>query len=138
MNGARFLKWAEAITLPTPKKIQKVRGRAHNLSMETCLSLASIRQWLEAHQQRLRAGDDLPTVTEIAERAGISRQSLYNLMRDDRTQFGEPVQIRISRIIRQIDAESGADKTNLMRIAVGQNSPAKLFVGHQFEVSRRR
>ena len=105
---------------------------------QTIHSLSSIRQWLEAHQRRLRAGDDLPTVTEIAERAGISRQSLYNLMRDDRTQFGEPVQIRISRIIRQIDAESGTDKTNLMQIAVGQNSPAKLFVGHQFEVLRRR
>ena len=106
--------------------------------METCLSLASIRQWLEAHQQRLRAGDGLPTVTDIADRAGISRQRLYNLMRDDRTQFGDAVQIRISRIIHQIDEESGANKTNLMRIAVGQNSPARLFVGHQFEVLRRR
>lgn len=106
--------------------------------MKTCLSLLSIRQWLEAHQQRLRAGDDLPTVTEIALRAGISRQSLYNLMKDDRTQFGEPVQIRISRIIRQIDAESGANKTSLMRIAVGQNSPARLYLGHQFDALGRR
>ena len=105
--------------------------------MEACLSLVSIRQWLEAHQQRLRAGDDLPTVTEIAERAGVSRQSLYNLMRDDRTQFGEPVQIRISRVIRQVDTESGTKKTNLMRIAVGQNSPARLFVGHQFDLLGR-
>lgn len=80
----------------------------------------------------------MPTVTEIAERAGISRQSLYNLMRDDRTQFGEPVQIRISKIIHQIDAESGANKTNLIRVAVGQSSPARLFVGHQFEVLGRR
>ena len=123
--------WVGAITRPAPKKIQNSRLGAK--SMEACLSLASIRQWLEAHQRRLRAGDDLPTVTEIAERAGISRQSLYNLMRDDRTQFGEPVQIRISRIIRQIDAECGANKTNLMRIAVGQNSPARLFVGHQYQ-----
>lgn len=103
----------------------------------TCLSLLSIRQWLEAHQQRLRAGDNLPTVTDIAERAGISRQSLYNLMKDDRTQFGEPVQVRISRVVRQIDAESGTNKTNLMRVAVGQNSRARLFVGHQYDVLGR-
>lgn len=101
--------------------------------MEACLSLASIRKWLDVHQQRLRVGDVLPTVTEIAERAGISRQSVYNLMRDDRTQFGEVVQIRLSRTIQQIDAESGTNKTNLMRIAVGQNGPARLFVGHQFD-----
>lgn len=99
------------------EKICKFYKGYQNSIMEHCLSIMSIRQWLEAHQQRLRAGDDLPTVTEIAERAGISRQSLYNLMRDDRTQFGETVQRRISKIIRNIDIELGCRQTRLMKVA---------------------
>lgn len=96
--------------------------------MEPCLSLVSIRQWLEAHQKRLRAGDDLPTVIEIADRAGVSRQSLYNLIRDDRTQFGEPVQRKISKIIRKIDTELGCRQTKLMKVAFG-SSGAYIRIG---------
>lgn len=100
--------------------------------MSSCLSLLSIRQWLQVHQKRLRAGDGLPTVTEIADRAGISRQSIYNILSNDRSQFGDAVQIRLSRVIQQIDAEAGSNKSNLLCVSVGQTGPARLFVGPRY------
>ena len=44
------------------------------------LSLRQISEALRLHQKRLQLGDDLPTLTELAERAGVHRDTLYEAL----------------------------------------------------------
>ncbi len=83
-----------------------------------------IREWLLIHQKRRQAGDDEATVTDLAELAGISRQSVWNCMRGER--ICEVTQIRLSIAIRRIDAErQGGAKTRLWSL---QASPDGLTI----------
>jgi len=59
--------------------------------------------------------------------AGISRQTLYALLRDDRSEFGEVAQIRLSRVIQQISADPDYQKTPLMRVDLSSGEPRLCF-----------
>ena len=86
--------------------------------MSPILSRDQLRRWLTAHQRRLRAGDDLPTLTELARRAGIHRDTVYALLAGDRicirSQYG------LSRVIAEIEQETqGQTKTRVMSVSLG-------------------
>jgi transcriptional regulator with XRE-family HTH domain len=93
-----------------------------------CLTLDEIRQILTLHQRRQVLGEDIPSISEIARRAGISRQTLYALLRDERSEFGEVAQIRLSRVIAQISADPAYQQTRLMRLSLSPGGP-RLRIG---------
>ena len=74
------------------------------MSLRT-LSISEIQGWLDIHQRRLRAGDNIPTITAVASRAGLSRQTLYAVLNGERDEFGDVAQIRLSFVIGQISSE---------------------------------
>lgn len=92
------------------------------------MTLAQIREWLRLHQRRQRLGEFVPSISQIAEMAGISRQTLYALLRDDRSEFGEVAQIRLSRVIQQISADPAYQQTRLMRLSLSLDGP-RLRIG---------
>ena len=82
------------------------------------LSHAQIACWLRVHQRRLRAGDPLPSMVEIARYAGTCRDSLYALIGgervSDRTRWG------ISKAIHHFDELlAQTPKTRLMHVSLG-------------------
>jgi len=92
------------------------------------MSLAEIRQWFDVLKRRRKLGEAVPSVTEVANRAGMSRQTVYALLRNERSQFGATAQIRLSRVIRQISSELSATPTRLMTISMATGGP-RLHLG---------
>jgi hypothetical protein len=80
------------------------------------LSLTQIQGWLKAHQKRLQYGDPIPSISTVADRAGISRQTLYAVLSGDRAEFGETAQIRLSRVIQQISSEPSYQQSRIAKI----------------------
>ena len=80
------------------------------------LTLVQIREWLKTHQRRVRLGDSRITLTEIATRAQVSRQTIYALLRDERSEFGRVAQIRLSKIIVQISTDPAYQHSKLMQV----------------------
>ena len=91
------------------------------------MTLLQIRVWLSRHQRRQRLGESVPSISEIADKAGISRQTLYALLRDDRSEFGEIAQIRLSRVIAQISADPAYQHSKLIRVSLSSGSPRLQF-----------
>ena len=97
--------------------------------MEHSLSLDQIRGWLKIHQRRLRAGDELPFMTDVAKRAGVHRDTIYALLNNEH--INERSQYALTRVMREIDTEyAGKTKTRLMSISLGQHGPT-LSIGLQ-------
>ena len=86
------------------------------------LSQEQIRIALKTHQRRLRAGDDLPAITEIAEYAGCHRDSIYALLNGDQVAYR--TQYALSKAVKHFD-EVGQQlsKTKLMHISLGVSGP---------------
>ena len=91
------------------------------------MSLAELRQWFDVLKRRRKLGEAVPSVTEIANRAGISRQTVYALLRNERTEFGEVAQIRLSRVIAQISSDPSFQHTRLMRVSIESGRPSLSF-----------
>ena len=90
-------------------------------------SLAQIQALLKQHQRRLRAGDALPTIVEIANRAGIHRDTIYALLNGDRV-CGR-TQYALSRVMREVEVETALlPKTRLMSVTF-KNGSAGLQIG---------
>ena len=90
-------------------------------------SLAQIQALLKQHQRRLRAGDALPTIVEIANRAGIHRDTIYALLNGDRV-CGR-TQYALSRVMREVEVETALlPKTRLMSVTF-KNGNAGLQIG---------
>jgi DNA-binding transcriptional regulator YhcF (GntR family) len=86
-----------------------------------------IRPALSVLQKRLKAGDDLPSLSEIAKRAGLHRDTIYAFLKGEnvhiRTQFA------LSKVIKEIELETQyIQKTRLMSIALTNSGP-KLNIG---------
>jgi hypothetical protein len=94
------------------------------------LSIREIRSWLDLLKRRRSLGENVPSISEVAYRACISRQTLYALLRDQRSEFGEVAQIRLSRVIRQISANSAYQNTRLMAVDLSGGTP-RLVLGGQ-------
>ncbi len=86
------------------------------------LSLAQITGWFRVHQRRLAAGDKLPTISDIARRAGLHRDTIYALLNGDhvetRTQYG------LSRVIREVEADTASyPKSKLLSVTLAGGLP---------------
>lgn len=79
----------------------------------------SIRTRLKAHQKMLAAGDGLPTITELANRAGIHRDTIYALLNGDRV--CQRTQYALSRVLQEVEQETClTPKTKLMSLSFNQ------------------
>ena len=86
-----------------------------------------IREWLRFHQRRLRVGDNLPFLTQVAKRAGVHRDTIYALLNGE--QVSDRTQYALTRAIREIEEETaGYTKTRLMSISLDQGTP-RLHIG---------
>jgi hypothetical protein len=94
-------------------------------------TLAHLREWLSSQQRRLRAGDSCVTLSVIADRAAISRQTLYALLRNERSEFGEAAQIRLSRVIQQILVDPAYRQTRLLKVDLSGGTPRLLLDGQR-------
>ena len=68
-------------------------------------------------------------MTELADRAGLSRQTLYAFLNDERSEFGAVAQIRLSRIINQISTSPDLCKSRLLSISMTSKGPVIRFPG---------
>ncbi len=84
--------------------------------MTKILAIKDLELWLTNHQKRLQFGDSIPPMSEIASRAGMSRQTLYAVLNSQRTEFGQIAQIRLSRVISQISSEPSYQHSKMARI----------------------
>ena len=90
-------------------------------------SLAQLQVLLKQHQKRLRAGDALPAIVDIANRAGIHRDTIYAVLKGDRV-CGR-TQYALSRVMHEIEVETlQLPKTKLMSINF-KNGSASLQIG---------
>jgi len=92
------------------------------------LSIREICSWFDLLRRRRALGESVPSISEVAYWACLSRQTLYALLRDQRSEFGEVAQIRLSRVIRQISADPAYQQTRLLRIDFTRRIP-RLRVG---------
>lgn len=67
------------------------------------------------------------TMTNIANKAGISRQTLYAVLNGERDEFGEVAQIRLSRVISQISSEPCYQHSKMARIDLTGAAPRIRF-----------
>jgi DNA-binding phage protein len=93
------------------------------------LPLKTIFEALQTHQRRLRAGDELPSMSEIARRAGLHRDTLYALLSGERISLRS--QYALSRVLDELETELiHKSKTRLMSIRLGHQGPS-LSIGLQ-------
>lgn len=92
-----------------------------------CLTISEIQEWLRFHQKRLRYGDTVPTLVDIADHTGISRQTLYAFLNGDRKEFGQVAQIRLSRTISQISSEPSYQQSRIAKIDLTGAKPRIRF-----------
>ncbi len=91
------------------------------------LTIKEIKSWLNFHQNRLRIGDQIPSMSEIALKAGISRQTLYAMLNSERSEFGQVAQIRLSRVISQISSEPSYQHSKMARVDLSGVTPRIKF-----------
>jgi|GEM_PF-1932070 len=91
------------------------------------LSLQDIREFLLIHQARLRFDQHISTISDLAGRAGISRQTIYAILRNERTEFGEVAQIRLSRVIQEIASDPSYQVSRMMRLDLSGAAPRIRF-----------
>ena len=85
-------------------------------------SQRALRHLLMMHQKRLRFGDDLQTISNIADRAGVHRDTLYALLNGER--IAPRSQYAINRVLREIEEENvGVTKTSVMSVSLGPDGP---------------
>ena len=95
------------------------------------LSIREIRSWFDLLRRRRALGERVPSVSEVAYWASLSRQTLYALLRDQRSEFGEVAQIRLSRVIQQISSNPAFLQTRLMRVDLSDGLPRLHFSGQR-------
>jgi predicted transcriptional regulator len=91
------------------------------------LSLEQIQMWLKMHQKRLQYGDGVLPLSTIANKAGISRQTLYAVLNGDRSEFGQVVQIRLGRVIQDITSDPDYQVSRMIRLELSGKSPRIRF-----------
>jgi predicted transcriptional regulator len=80
-------------------------------------SITEIRSILRTHQLRLKLGDELPFMTDIANRAGIHRDTVYSVLQGNR--INERTQYALSRVLEEIQEEcKNKPQTKLMNISL--------------------
>ena len=100
------------------------------------LPLSDLRAWFTTHQRRLCAGDALPTLTDIAQRAGVHRDSIYSMLEGNR--ICARTQYALSRVIQEVDAEGHSSRTRVMSVVLGPGGPRLAFGGQATRILGRR
>ena len=90
-------------------------------------SIAEIQDFLNWHQKRLAMGDAIPTMSEVAERAGMSRQTLYAILNGERAEFGQAAQIRLNLVIGRLVAEPSYQHSKVARVDFTSGMPRIRF-----------
>ena len=72
-------------------------------------------------------GDAIPNMGEVAESAGMSRQTLYAFIRGERAEFGQAVQIRLNLVISRLVAEPSYQHSRLARVDFTSGMPRIRF-----------
>jgi DNA-binding transcriptional regulator YhcF (GntR family) len=100
-------------------------------------SLVNLKLLLAQHQKRLRAGDALPTFTELANRAGIHRDTIYALLNGDRV--CQRTQYALSRVLQEVEEETSlTPKTKLMSLSFNQGGVSlQIGLGNQPLLTKR-
>ena len=81
------------------------------------LTQIQVREWLASHQKRLRVGDDLPPLTEVARRAGVHRDTVYSCMAGDRINLRS--QYALSRVVTELEEDMQCKtRTKLMSVTL--------------------
>ena len=78
------------------------------------ISLNSLRLYLKTYQKRLRAGDRLPSVSELSDIAGVHRDTIYALMAGDRV--NERSQYAISKALTEVMESQWNQPSRLLSI----------------------
>jgi hypothetical protein len=88
----------------------------------SCMSLNQLRRWFGAHQRYLAAGDKLPTITDIARRAGCHRDTIYALLEGNR--ISGHIQHALSIVIERLEVENNhLKRTNLFNVQLSATGP---------------
>ena len=87
------------------------------------LSIREICSWFDLLRRRRALGESVPSISEVAYWACLSRQTLYALLRNERSEFGEAAQIRLSRVIQQISADPAFQRTRVLWIDFSLGAP---------------
>ena len=90
-------------------------------------TIKQIQEWLHLHQKRLQYGDHVIPISAIANKAGISRQTLYAVLNGERSQFGQVAQIRLSKVIQEITSHHDYQVSRMMRLDLSGTAPRIRF-----------
>jgi hypothetical protein len=82
------------------------------------LSQAEIQRLLRTHQKRLQMGDSLPSISELADRAGLHRDTLYQAIAGQR--ISQVSQTRLERILQRL-SEEAQPPSRLMHVKIGHH-----------------
>jgi hypothetical protein len=88
-------------------------------------TLISLRQLLHLHRKRLRAGDQLPSMSELANLAGVHRDTLYALIAGEKV--NERSQYAISKALEEVAASQVYQPSRLLSVNLGGNGPKLSF-----------
>lgn len=88
-------------------------------------SIRELRKALLAHQRRLKAGDKLSSLSELAAMAGVHRDTLYALMAGDRV--NERSQYAISKALTEVRESKWNQSSRLLSIDLGSDGPRLKF-----------
>jgi hypothetical protein len=85
-----------------------------------------LRNLLKTHQKQLEAGDQLPSIVELANIAGVHRDTIYSLLAGRK--INARSQYALSKVMLLLNARSLGKTSKLMSIKFISGN-AKLFFG---------
>ena len=106
-------------------------------SYSELLSYVQLCTWLRQHQRRIGLDATLPSISEIARRAGLHRDTIYALLNGDRV--CQRTQYALSRVLREVENEtSHLTKTKLMSLSFNQSGVSlQIGLGNKPLLSKR-
>lgn len=103
--------------------------------MRAAEPLEVLKLKLKTYQKRLRAGDKLPSMKELASIAGIHRDTLYALI--DGSRISIRSQYAISKAIKEVEAQTADQvKTKIMSVDLTTAGPKLTFGINKLNVFR--
>jgi hypothetical protein len=93
--------------------------------VSTSKSIHELRLLLVCYQKRLRAGDRIPSITELANIAGVHRDTLYSLI--DGKRISERSQYAISKSLATIAESAAGQGSKLLSVSLSTDGPSLYF-----------
>ena len=89
------------------------------------LSINQLRLAVKIYQRRLKAGDKLPPITELASLAGIHRDTIYALLADEN--INQRSQYAISKAMIKVTEYKEWQTSRLLTVKINGISPEVFF-----------